>query len=140
MSPLSDENSMKLLENETTTLEDAGFQDGDSLLAEIRSRDGTWPEEISSLCDNRRQSGVQNALMPGVAGLNNLGNTCYMNAALQVGQQQAVDFVNVWLRDITMLQVVSSTKILAQYFKLNCHLYELNRSNPLGMKGHIAKR
>jgi hypothetical protein len=32
------------------------------------------------------------------------------------------------------LQVVSSTKILAQYFKLNCHLYELNRTNPLGMK------
>ena len=36
-------------------------------------------------------------------------------------------------------QVVSSTKILAEYFKANCHLYELNRSNPLGMKGHIAK-
>ena len=38
------------------------------------------------------------------------------------------------------LQVVSSTKILAEYFKTNCHLYELNRTNPLGMKGHIAKR
>ena len=39
-----------------------------------------------------------------------------------------------------LFQVVSSTKILAEYFKANCHLYELNRSNPLGMKGHIAKR
>ena len=31
-------------------------------------------------------------------------------------------------------------KILAQYFNRNYHLFELNRSNPLGMKGHIAKR
>ena len=31
-------------------------------------------------------------------------------------------------------------QILAQYFNRNYHLFELNRSNPLGMKGHIAKR
>ena len=35
---LSDENTMKLLDQENTTLEDAGFQDDDSILAEIRSR------------------------------------------------------------------------------------------------------
>ena len=38
------------------------------------------------------------------------------------------------------LQCVANTKILAQYFNSNSHLYELNRTNPLGMKGHIAKR
>ena len=115
-----DEASMRMLDSEQTTLEEVSFQDEDSILAEIRSRDGTWPEEISSLTTGGRGAGGrEQPLVPGVTGLNNLGNTCYMNAALQV---------------------VSSTRILAEYFKLNCHLFELNRSNPLGMKGHIAKR
>ena len=109
---------MRMLDVESVSLEEVGFQDEDSILAEMRSRDGTWPEEISSLSTGRGVSREQPAV-PGVTGLNNLGNTCYMNAALQV---------------------VSSTRILANYFKLNCHLFELNRSNPLGMKGHIAKR
>ena len=34
----SDESSMRMLDNENMTLEDAGFMDEDSLLAEIRSR------------------------------------------------------------------------------------------------------
>jgi len=111
--------TMKMLDQENITLEDVGFQDDDAILAEIRSRDGTWPEEISSLCGDKKIESDRHPLVAGVTGLNNLGNTCYMNAALQV---------------------VSSTKILAEYFKTNCHLYELNRTNPLGMKGHIAKR
>jgi len=114
-----DESSMRMLDSENVTLEDVGFQDEDSILAEIRSRDGTWPEEISSLCGDKRTLNDRQPLVPGVTGLNNLGNTCYMNAALQV---------------------VSSTRILADYFKSNSHLFELNRTNPLGMKGHIAKR
>ena len=114
-----DETSMKMLDQESLTLEEVGFQDDDAILAELRSRDGTWPEEISSLCGERRTETERQPLVAGVTGLNNLGNTCYMNAALQV---------------------VSSTRILAEYFKSNSHLYELNRSNPLGMKGHIAKR
>ena len=114
-----DETSMKMLDQESLTLEEVGFQDDDAILAELRSRDGTWPEEISSLCGERRTETERQPLVAGVTGLNNLGNTCYMNAALQV---------------------VSSTRIMAEYFKSNSHLYELNRSNPLGMKGQIAKR
>ena len=120
-----DENEMHLLENDNLALEDAGFKDEGSILVEVRSRDGTWPEEITSLCNNadRRSSTTSflnsNVAVPGITGLNNLGNTCYMNTALQC---------------------VSNTKILAKYFNSNCHLRELNRTNPLGMKGHIAKR
>jgi ubiquitin carboxyl-terminal hydrolase 6/32 len=37
------------------------------------------------------------------------------------------------------LQCVSNTQALTQYFAANMHLLELNRDNPLGMKGNIAK-
>lgn len=32
-------------------LEDIGIKDDDSILIEVRGRDGTWPEEITSLCN-----------------------------------------------------------------------------------------
>ena len=122
------EADMTLLEDEAADLEDCGFSDDESLLMEVRSRDGTWPEEITSLyksssSGDRRSSllgfGNWNHSVKGVTGLNNLGNTCYMNSSIQC---------------------VSNTKIVAEYFNRNCHLHELNRTNPLGMKGHIAKR
>ena len=41
---------MSLLDDDSSCLEDAGFLDDDhSVLVEVRSRDGTWPEEITSL-------------------------------------------------------------------------------------------
>jgi hypothetical protein len=52
-----------------------GFQ------VEVRSRDGTWPEEISSLVIGDRRASVASIsppTVPGMIGLNNLGNTCYM--------------------------------------------------------------
>eukprot|EP01113_Clastostelium_recurvatum_P020256 TRINITY_DN2405_c0_g1_i1.p1 TRINITY_DN2405_c0_g1~~TRINITY_DN2405_c0_g1_i1.p1 ORF type:complete len:908 (-),score=273.83 TRINITY_DN2405_c0_g1_i1:67-2790(-) len=57
-------------------------------------------------------------LEKGVCGLSNLGNTCFMNSALQC---------------------LSNTQALTQYFLADRHRGELNTTNPLGMQGKIAE-
>lgn len=53
----------------------------------------------------------------GITGLNNLGNTCFMNSGLQC---------------------LSNTPELTDYFLSNRYVNDINRLNPLGMKGRIA--
>uniref|UniRef100_A0A8D8Y4L7 ubiquitinyl hydrolase 1 n=1 Tax=Cacopsylla melanoneura TaxID=428564 RepID=A0A8D8Y4L7_9HEMI len=114
------EDNVLLLEDESCTLEDLGIDnENNNILVEVRNKDLTWPEEINKLTTAASLKQVSAVSVPGATGLNNLGNTCFMNAALQC---------------------VSNTRALTQYFTRRLHLYELNRSNPLGMRGHIAKR
>ncbi|KAF9417462.1 hypothetical protein HW555_005465 [Spodoptera exigua] len=115
-----------LLDDERPTLASLGLDERSRLLLELRNPDLTWPEEIgalsmssgSSRATERRETLIAPNL-PGATGLHNLGNTCFMNAALQ----------SVW-----------NTGPLTRYFNSGMHLYEVNTTNPLGTKGVLALR
>uniref|UniRef100_A0A3P8TJF4 Ubiquitin carboxyl-terminal hydrolase n=1 Tax=Amphiprion percula TaxID=161767 RepID=A0A3P8TJF4_AMPPE len=76
------------------------------------NRFGSYNSYSSSY--NYRESQSQ----PGLCGLSNLGNTCFMNSALQC---------------------LSNASPLTEYFLNDQYEAEINRDNPLGMRGEIAE-
>uniref|UniRef100_A0A182PRW5 ubiquitinyl hydrolase 1 n=1 Tax=Anopheles epiroticus TaxID=199890 RepID=A0A182PRW5_9DIPT len=119
-----------LLEEEQLTLHELSIGDNDQILLEIRNKDLTWPEELGSLALSQGAAStsmerrgtvasIQSQHPPGATGLHNLGNTCFMNAALQV---------------------LFNTQPLTQYFIQKKHLYELNTTNKMGTKGQLVLR
>ncbi|KAL9489372.1 hypothetical protein ACSS6W_001649 [Trichoderma asperelloides] len=64
-----------------------------------------------------RMQKKKNGRSLGAVGLHNLGNTCYMNSALQC---------------------VRSVEELTKYFLTEAYATELNKSNPLGYNGKVA--
>ncbi|XP_016852445.2 ubiquitin carboxyl-terminal hydrolase 32 isoform X1 [Anolis carolinensis] len=112
------ENYLTLLDDEDHTLEYLNIQDDQHLIIEVRNKDMSWPEEMSFIANSSKIDRHKVPTEKGATGLSNLGNTCFMNSSIQC---------------------VSNTQPLTQYFISGRHLYELNRTNPIGMKGHMAK-
>ncbi|XP_034995924.2 ubiquitin carboxyl-terminal hydrolase 32 isoform X2 [Zootoca vivipara] len=112
------ENYLTLLDDEDHTLEYLSIQDEQHLIIEVRNKDMSWPEEMSFIANSSKIDRHKVPTEKGATGLSNLGNTCFMNSSIQC---------------------VSNTQPLTQYFISGRHLYELNRTNPIGMKGHMAK-
>ncbi|XP_029963894.1 ubiquitin carboxyl-terminal hydrolase 32 isoform X2 [Salarias fasciatus] len=112
------ENYLTLLDDEDHTLEGLKILDEQQLVIEVRNKDMSWPEEMSFIANSSKMDRHKVPTEKGATGLSNLGNTCFMNSSIQC---------------------VSNTKPLTDYFISGRHLYELNRTNPIGMRGHMAK-
>ncbi|GFR98798.1 ubiquitin carboxyl-terminal hydrolase 15, partial [Elysia marginata] len=157
-------NTYEHLSNMGNTLQNAGLYPGQVIVIEVQNEDGSWPRQQkttssynsnypstrfssagsssafdSSISSNQQtssagmrynssainsfystrngydRSGGNNK--PGLCGLANLGNTCFMNSALQC---------------------MSNVPQLTEYMLGSQWEKELNKKNPLGMRGEIA--
>uniref|UniRef100_A0AAY4DXB5 Ubiquitin carboxyl-terminal hydrolase n=1 Tax=Denticeps clupeoides TaxID=299321 RepID=A0AAY4DXB5_9TELE len=150
-------NTYEQLSKLDSTVQDAGLFQGQVLVIERKNEDGTWPRQaahsksstatsrnfttspkLSSnstsgyMLNNSTSSGnrhgynsysssynyKESSSQPGLCGLSNLGNTCFMNSALQC---------------------LSNASPLTEYFLNDQYEAEINRENPLGMRGEIAE-
>uniref|UniRef100_A0AAX7U5P9 Ubiquitin carboxyl-terminal hydrolase n=1 Tax=Astatotilapia calliptera TaxID=8154 RepID=A0AAX7U5P9_ASTCA len=114
----SSDSSCERLRNVHMSVLDACLSSGMTVIMETRNADGTWPSSRPQIMRNSVEEQDSYRGQPGVCGLTNLGNTCFMNSALQC---------------------LSNTPPLTEYFLQNSYVDELNFTNPLGMKGEIAE-
>ena len=103
-----------LLENSLKTIEDYPIADDDLIFLEIKSENFQFSEQKPEIFKSSTKT--QSNRTHGIVGLHNLGNTCYMNSALQC---------------------LSNTQDLTRYILSKKYESEINYQNPLGTKGNL---
>lgn len=129
--------------NVNMKINEAMLEDGGTFCLEVSDRLGNWAyndfeqkvlsqpfgkpgfldrleseHQADSKVMTRSQTSQQKVKTKGLVGLQNLGNTCFMNSALQC---------------------LSNTSELSIYFLSGLFEKELNPDNPLGMSGQVAE-
>jgi len=108
----------KLLDDWNLQLDESHLVDGQMVLIEEQKKDGSWPKE--RIYNQFSQVSYRDVPSPpGQTGLHNLGNTCFMNSALQC---------------------LSASVPLTDHFLTASYEPDINTNNPLGTSGELSRQ